>query len=267
MLFALSKSLAFLVQPSSLAFLALLLGLWMTRSWRCPRLASRLAWGGASFLIIGGLLPVGNALVLPLEQRFAGLPQPDPADGYYGIILLGGFEDGWVSAGREQLHVNESAERLTEGLRLAKRLPETKIVFTGGVGGRGLPGREGAEAVSGFLREMGIAGERIVLEGAARNTHENALLTSEMLAPEPSQRWLLVTSAYHMPRAMGLFRKAGFNVTAHPVDYRTRGAEDLARPFSRIPAGLQRLDLAASEWMGLLLYYLTGRIDEAFPAP
>lgn len=265
--FTLSKMLALLAQPSSLAVLAVVVGLWLTRRGRESVLGRRLAWGGVLALIVGGLVPVGNLLVLPLEQRFASVPAPGPDDRVDGIILLGGFEDGWVSSGRGGLGVNEAAERITEGLRLALRHPEAKVVFTGGVGGLLARNVEASEPVGRFLIDAGIAKERLILENKSRNTYENALFTRELVAPKPGERWYLVTSAFHMPRSVGLFRKVGFDVIAYPVDYRTRGPEDLFRLFERIPQGLMRLDLGANEWLGLFAYRVLGRIDELFPAP
>lgn len=163
--------------------------------------------------------------------------------------------------------VNEAAERLTEGVRLAKRLSGVPVVFTGGSAGLmvSLPGA--ARPVGQFLADMGITPERIVIEDRSRNTHENALFTRDLVKPAPGRRWVLVTSAAHMPRSVGVFRKAGFDVIPYPVDYRTRGPEDLLRPFERIPAGLERTDVAAREWIGLVAYWLTGRTDTLFPGP
>lgn len=265
--FTLAKIFAFLAQPSSIAVLCILAGLWLMQRGTKARLARTLAWGGALGLIVGGLTPAGNFLVLPLEQRFASVPAPSPGDRVDGIILLGGFEDGWVSAGRGGLGVNEAAERVTEGLRLALRHPEAKVVFTGGVGGMLGQSVEATGPVADFLVDGGIARERLVLEGRSRNTYENALFTRDLMTPAAGERWYLVTSAFHMPRAMGLFRKAGFDVIAYPVDYRTRGPEDLKRFFERVPQGLMRLDLGANEWLGLMAYRLLGRIDDLFPGP
>ena len=264
---ALAKLLAFLAQPSSLAVLALIAGLSLAQRGRAPRLARGLVWGGLALLIAGGLSPLGNLMILPLEQRFAAVPAPADGDRVDGIILLGGFEDGWVSTGRGGLGLNEAAERVTEGLRLALRFPEAKVVFTGGVGRVLSPDAEATGPVAAFLAEAGVARDRLVLEGRSRTTYENALFTRELVNPAPGERWYLVTSAYHMPRAIGLFRKAGFDVIAYPVDYRTRGREDLKRVFERIPQGLMRMDVAANEWLGLLAYRLLGRIDELFPGP
>lgn len=265
--FTVSKLLALLLQPSSLAVLAILAGLWLMRRGAASKAARRLVMGGVALLIIGGFTPLGNVLVLPLEQRFASVPPPSATDRVDGIILLGGFEDGWVSAGRPGLGLNEAAERVTEGLRLALRHPEAKVVFTGGVGRILGYDVEATGPVADFLLEAGVHKDRLILEGRSRNTYENAVFTQQLVKPKPGQRWYLVTSAFHMPRAMGLFRKAGFDVVAYPVDYRTRGIEDLTRFFERIPQGLLRLDLGVNEWLGLIAYRALGRTDELFPGP
>ena len=192
---------------------------------------------------------------------------PGAGEPVAGIIILGGFEDGWVSAGRPGLAVNEAAERLTEGVRLARRWPQAKLVFTGGVGGLMGHGSDAAGAVGQFLEDVGIARDRIVLEPEALNTFQNATFTRDLVKPKPGKKWLLVTSAYHMARAVGVFRSAGFDVIAAPVDYRTRDARDLVRMFASIPAGLERFDLGVREWIGLIGYRLTGRTDTLMPGP
>lgn len=261
--YSLSKLLALLAAPSTLLVLGILAGLIVARRGGSLRLATACTLG----LLVAGLTPLGNVLILPLEQRFAQVPPPAPGERVDGIILLGGFEDAWVSASRTGLGLNEAAERLTEGMRLALRHPEAKVVFTGGVGGFLAAGLEASGPVADFLTDGGIARDRLILEGQSRNTFENALLTREFVKPRPGERWYLVTSAMHMPRAIGLFRKAGFDVIAYPVDYRTRGSDDLKRFFQRVSQGLARVDTAVNEWIGLIASRALGRIDEVFPAP
>lgn len=265
MFFYASKIVYFVIQPSSLALLALATGLLLLRRGRV--IAGRRAVAAATvWLLACGFLPLGNALVLPLEARFGSDPPKIAADAdIAGIIMLGGFEDGWVSSGHRELAVNEAAERLTETLRLANRFPRAKVVFTGGVGEL-LPGADAGGPVRIYLGDVGIAADRIVIESASRNTYENAAFTRALLG-QASGHFLLVTSAYHMPRAVGVFRHAGFAVVPYPVDYRTRGTADLLRPFSSMPDGLKRVDLAVKEWIGLFAYRITGRTDALFPKP
>lgn len=267
MFYIASKVFWLVAQPSSLCVIAMAAGLLLVGFTRRRRLGLWLSWLGLTVLVAAGFLPLGNYLVLPLEERFAGQSLPEPEAKLAGIIILGGFEDGWVSAGRGGLAVNEAAERLTEGVRLAKRWPDARVVFSGGVAGLLADGVGAAEPVGQFLEDVGIDAARIVLEPDARNTWQNAINLRELLKPPAGEKWLLVTSAYHMPRSIGVFRKAGFEVIAAPVDYRTRDEQDLVRLFETIPAGLQRLDLGAREWIGLLAYWLTGRTSALLPSP
>lgn len=255
------------VQPSSLSVIAMATGLGVLALTRRRRLGFTLAFSGLALMLAGGFLPLGNYLVLPLEERFAKVELPSASEPVAGIIILGGFEDGWVSAGRPGLAVNEAAERLTEGVRLARRWPQAKFVFTGGVGGLMGQGSDAAGPVGQFLEDVGVARGRIVLEPRALNTFQNATFTRDLVKPNANEKWLLVTSAYHMPRSVGVFRSVGFNVIAAPVDYRTRDSRDLVRMFASIPAGLERLDLGVREWIGLIGYRLTGRTDALVPGP
>jgi len=268
MFFTASKVLFFIFQPSSLAVMFALVGTWGLRRSPKSRIAMTFAVMGFGWILLAGFLPIGNVLIFPLEQRFSSISdeQLKSRNDVAGIIMLGGFEDGWVSAGRGRLMVNEAAERLTETVRLARLFDKTKVVFTGGVGEL-LGGVEASGPVADYLKDMGIDNTRIMTEGVSRNTFQNAVFTRELVSPKPGETWLLVTSAYHMPRAMGVFRKAGFDVVAFPVDFRTQGPGDMLRPFSSIPDGLKRADVAVKEWIGLVAYWISGRSSALFPHP
>ena len=204
--------------------------------------------------------------MLPLEERFA--PPKEIATGdYAGIIMLGGFEDGNISRARKTLALIDAGERLSETVRLARMLPSTPIVFTGGAGQILLKASDAGDAVRTYLKDIGIDERRIVIENRSRNTWENAVLTKALLKPKADERFLLVTSAWHMPRAIGVFRQAGYDVVAYPVDFRTTGPQDFWRPTSPVFNGLERVDQATKEWMGLFVYWLTGRSSALFPAP
>lgn len=266
MFYIASKVLFLIFQPSSLAALALAVGLGLSVNPRHQKLSFRMMAAGLGWLVVAGFFPVGNIFLLPLEERFGPLVPTLPHEPIAGIIILGGFEDGWVSAGRGGLAVNEAAERLTEGIRLARHLPVAKVVFTGG-DGEFAGGPDAAGPVREYFIDSGIAPERIIVEQNSRNTFENAIFTRDLVHPADGSRWLLVTSAFHMPRAIGVFREAGFDVIAHPVDFRTRDRRDVFRPFGSIGEGLVRADLAAKEWIGLIAYRLSGRSTSFFPCP
>jgi uncharacterized SAM-binding protein YcdF (DUF218 family) len=181
--------------------------------------------------------------------------------------VLGGGEDGHADGSPQLAALNEAAERYTEAVALARRLPEARLVFSGGSGALLDASTPEAEAAARLFEALGIPKERITLERASRDTYENALFTARILKPRPGERWLLVTSAWHMPRAMGCFRSAGFTVEAWPVDYRTPGRLQPLRFHTSIPEGLRRIDFIMKEYVGLAIYYVTGRTRELLPAP
>ncbi|MGD9867018.1 MAG: YdcF family protein [Hyphomicrobiales bacterium] len=265
MFFYVAKIGWFLAQPSNLLGLMLVLGtLLLWTGW--ARTGRRLVALSAVLYMALGLSPLGHALVLPLEDRFPR-PRLDDADPPDGIILLGGAQDMLVSAARNAPSTNEAGERYIETMMLARRFPDARVVFSGGAATLVYEAGTESSGARQVLEGMGLEPGRLETEAKSRDTWENARFTHGMIRPEPGSKWLLVTSASHMPRAMGSFRKAGFEVIPWPVDYRTRGGEDLARFFSRPSEGLRRIDWAVREWAGLLVYRLAGRSDAFFPAP
>jgi uncharacterized SAM-binding protein YcdF (DUF218 family) len=264
MFFTLSKVLGFFAIPSNLVVAVGIAGLALLAT-RWVRAGCWLVGASLVMLALLGLSPLGNALFIPLEDRF---PPWDPARGPPdGILVLGGAISPDVSLARDEVALNESAERLTVAAELARRYPDARVLFSGGSGA--LMHDEGSEApfAARELEGLGIARKRILLEDRSRNTVENALYSKQIAQPKPGERWLLVTSAYHLPRAVGVFRKAGFAVEPYPVDWRTRGAADALRPFPTVGDGLRRADTAMREWVGLAVYWITGRTSELFPGP
>lgn len=265
MFFYLSKILWFFLQPSSAMLILLLAGtclLWT----RWIAMGRRIVLLAVFLLLVTGLSPLGHALILPLEDRFSrpGLPIKG---GVEGVVVLGGAQNMTITARRKAIAINEAAERLVEASILARRYPEARILFSGGSDAI-LGDRESeASGAKSILVSLGVSPERLLLEDESRNTYQNAVFSMQLAQSFGNGNWLLVTSASHMPRAMGSFRKAGFKVMPWPVDYRTRGREDAFRFFSKPSQGWRRVDLALREWIGLLVYRVTGRTDSLFPAP
>ena len=263
MFFVLSKVLWVAAAPTNLLLGLALLGASASLAGR--RRGRRLALGAVVALVLCGVLPVGRLLLRPLEDRFpqASLDGPAPA----GIVVLGGPIDQVIGAARGQVTIADAATRLTAGAALSRRFPGALLVYTGG--SNALLSEVGGEAADAkrLWADLGVDPARVLIEERSRNTDENARFTGDLVHPKPGQRWLLVTSAYHMPRSVGLFRAAGFDVLPYPVDYRSTGtARDFA-PTSEVSAGLRRLDMAVREWIGLLAYRASGRIAEAVPGP
>jgi uncharacterized SAM-binding protein YcdF (DUF218 family) len=251
MFFILSKILGYLTVPSNLLAMIGLAGIALLFT-RFVHAGRRLLVASVILIVAIGVLPVGTALILPLEERF---PQWNPAQGTpTGIIVIGGVINAERSAARGQISLDDSAERVTAAVELARKYSSARIVFAGGTE---------ASYAALFFENLGVLRDRITIETQSRNTAENAVFTKRLIAPKPGERWLLVTSALHMPRAIGAFRQAGFPVEAFPVDYQTDGWEDLWK----LSGGMHRLDIAVHEWLGLLAYWITGRIPVLFPGP
>jgi uncharacterized SAM-binding protein YcdF (DUF218 family) len=264
MFFWLSKILGFVASPSNAIALTCGLGLClMAIRWRLA--GTGLLAAVIIALLIVGYSPLGNVLLLTLSERFPAWHFDGRAPD--GIIILSGSIESGLSVARNTLEVNGAAERVIGGIELARRVPKARVVYSGGSGNLVEHAVPEAPIAGPLLERFGIAPDRITLESVSRTTDENARFTRKLVSPKPGERWLLVTSAYHMPRSIGVFRKAGFDVEAYPVDWRTRGWIDAGQPFNRLTLGLARTDTAVHEWVGLLAYWLAGRSDALFPAP
>ena len=259
--FYLSKLAWLIIAPDNLYLIVLTICVLMLFS-RFRRLAQKTL---ISILLITWLVavfPVGDWLFYPLETRFPTPPElPDRID---GIIVLGGSIDPALSQYWQQLETYSNHERLSQFIQLAKKYPNARLVFTGGNASiRSSVSTEAAE-VEQHLIDSGIEANRLLLENQARNTYENVLLSKQLVKPTAQENWILVTSAYHLPRAVGIFCKQGWPVFPYPVDHNSLPGQ-LLRPSLRLAYNSADLVEASHEWVGLLAYYLTGKIDRLTP--
>jgi uncharacterized SAM-binding protein YcdF (DUF218 family) len=259
--FLASKLLWGVLRPNTLALLLAVLGfvlMWRGRRFgRWPALLG-LGWFTAVFA-----LPVAALLTLPLEARF---PRPAPPGQVTGIIVLGGAVEQQLTEAHGIPALNGAAERMTEAVALARRHPGARLVFTGGSSAIMPGGPSEADTARILFADLGLPPERLTFESESRNTWENATLTHRLVQPKPGETWLLVTSASHMPRAMGCFRAAGWSVTPWPVNY-TTGRDPALWWNWPFPTRLNQAEWALREWVGLVAYRLMGRTDALFPAP
>ena len=264
MFFLASKIFWMVANPLSLAtILALASVLLMLVGWR--RFAATA--GGLGFLVlaVSGWTTAGALLLHPLEDRFRRpVDMPARVD---GIVVLGGGFEGGINRVRGGYELNSSGDRFVEAAALALRHPEAKVLVSGGTGALILEGEGDGETAPRLLEALGVARGRLLLDNEARNTQENAIFSKRLADPKPGETWLLVTSAFHMPRSVGLFRKEGFPVVPWPVDYRTSGAERPGLAQDNAFDSMQNTALGIREWVGLAAYRLTGRIDELLPEP
>ena len=256
--FYLSKIFWFLAAPDQLLFTMLLLGLLL---WRFSLGRVMVLFSGLVLLTLS-VYPLGNHLISPLEQRFPKQALPEKIA---GIIVLGGGERAEETMLHGMPAFGEGAERVMVMPELLQRYPDAIMIFTGGSGSALKPDFRGGDVVQQWLAGQGLA-ERVLIERESRNTHENAFYSRQLIRDNDEAvegKWLLVTSAFHMPRSMGIFRKQGWNVLPYPVDF--RAVHNGINPVLYANMGVFRT--AVREWIGLGVYYLTGKTSEWLPSP
>lgn len=258
--FWLSKTGWALASPGSLLVIAIV-AVWLLLKGGAQRWARCLSGLAAAASLLIALFPVGEWLLYPLEARFTN-ELPETID---GIIVLGGSVDPVKSAAWRQVETRATAEREFNFLALAQRYPQARLAFTGGSGSLTDQEYKEAEWTARLFGQQGLDLTRITFESESRNTHENAVLSKKLLAPAQDENWLLITTAWHMPRAVGAFCKAGFPVIAHPVDHWTLRGELLRLEWD-FADNLNELGVAVHEWLGLLVYRLTGKTSSLLPA-
>jgi uncharacterized SAM-binding protein YcdF (DUF218 family) len=263
--FVLSKTLGVIALPTNFLILLGVVGTMLLLTRFAP-FGRKLLVGAVLLLAICGVSPLGNILLYPLEERF---PPWDPTRGAPdGIVVLGGAVETDTSEFHRETALNTSAGRMIAAATLARRYPNARILFSGGSASLiGDDSHKEADYVVALFEGLGISRDRLTLERLSRNTFENAEFSKALAAPKEGERWLLVTSAFHMPRSVGIFRKAGFAVEPYPTDWRLAGPADLVRFTAFSVEGLQHTDLAVREWIGLVAYRLTGKTSELFPGP
>jgi len=261
--FFLSKTLGIVLLPSNLLIGVGIVGLILILI-RTASLGRRLVTASVLLIAVCGFSPIGKLLLYPLESRFP--PWDDARGAPDGIVVLGGAIEPDRSAAHGAAVFGPSVDRIIAAADLAHRYPKARIIFSGGNSSLD-PSDEAREADFALpvLESFGIANDRLIMERRSRNTEENAEFSKVLAHPKPGERWLLVTSAYHMARAVGVFRKIGFPVEPYPVDWRLGGSDDLLRLSVVFIGGLARIDTAAREWMGLVAYWISGKTSEFFP--
>ncbi len=253
------KLVSMLAGPSALLVAAAALGLLLHR-WRLGRALLCL---GVAGLLACWLLPVEVWAARPLEDRFPRVTTP-PSH-VDGVIVLGGAIEDLTSEDRGIPSLTGAADRLTTLVILARQYPQAKLVFTGGSGHIEQGITNEAKFVRILLAQLGMDVSRVTFENQSRTTYENAAMSRALVEPKPGEVWLLVTSAIHMPRSVGVFRQAGWEVVPFPVGYHTR--DHLTALQGSLGDKLSLLDWAAHEWEGLVAYWLAGESSALFPAP
>jgi uncharacterized SAM-binding protein YcdF (DUF218 family) len=263
MFFYLSKIFWWLVLPINVVFLLLVVGV-VCLVFQRRGLALTSMSVAVFIYVVFGMLPIGSYLLQTLEDRFPAVVKMQ--DNIAGIIVLGGTLNPVTSEQRGQLMINGNVERVLSLIELSKYYKNIPIVYSGGSGLIGRPDLKEAAMMKPLLQFLINNPENLILENESRNTFENAAFTKKVLGDKSSGKWVLVTSARHMPRAVGAFRHQGVDVLAYPVDYLTGKNTQLGWSINPA-AGLNVFTTSLHEWLGLFAYYLTDKTTELFPSP
>lgn len=260
-MFVITKIVEILAAPLNLVLLALIVSSALILLGRL-RSAHALVFVSALSLPALAVLPWSDWLVAPLENRIpAPAAMPEHVD---GIVVLGGAVDGEVFAARGMTALNGAAERLTALVQLARRYPTARVIYTGESGSITHQEIKEAPLAREMLESLGVDCSGVVFEAQSRTTRENAVLSKELMRPEAGEVWLLVTSAAHMPRSLGVFRAVGWQVLPYPVDYNTTGRSS-GLGFS-VAGGAAAVAAGLHEWGGLAYYHLRGWTDSLYPS-
>jgi uncharacterized SAM-binding protein YcdF (DUF218 family) len=226
-------------------------------------LGRRLIIVATIIILLFSLFPISSMLLIPLENRFS-VPEPLPQD-INGVIVLGGAESPILTQERGQVSLGGSAERLTTFVSLARRFSDVKLVYAGGQAAIGVQDYKEAFTARLFFEQMGLDLDRIIFDSQSRNTMENAQNAFKLVKPKKGEKWVLITSAWHMPRSVGIFRKLGWEVIPYPVDYKTTGKSEVTLHFPPRLSSTSAVSNVLYEWIGLVYYRLLGRTSELFP--
>ena len=252
-MFIFSKLLSGITQPLFWLSLWSLLALVLLPRFR--RVASYMLWGGLFIFGMLGFNAFPDALLRSLENQFK-VPSVTQSDQYLGVIVLGGATGNpGIYKAHGQVPLGDAAERMPVPIALMRKFPNFELIFSGGEGRLVPTDTTEAELAGVFFSEMGVDMKRVSLESNARTTRENAKRVAALLGGRCKQPWLLVTSAWHMPRSMAEFQAVGCNVTAYPVDFRT-GKETSWTEYSMV-GSLVAWQTALHELLGMLVYGLT----------
>ena len=257
MIFVLKKVISPLLNPLSVSLLIALVGLlflWFTRRQKTGKVLvtiSTLLLGFFSYGVVSGML------VKPLEQEYPPITDFQAYEGIKWIVVLGGGSSVDPSLPPSTYLSGASLYRLLEGVYLYNRVPGSKLIVTGRSGFEGITPM--AEVMGDVAKEWGVEPEDIVLETKAKDTKDHPIYVKEIVGKD---RFVLVTSASHMPRAVALFGKHGMDPIPAPTEYMVKKREGGVKPGMFFPGtgSLEKTGRAIHEYLGMVWAWVRGQI-------
>lgn len=259
--FIVSKLLWLIISPENLIVfaLALVVLLFILNK---DALAKKTLYSSSAVIFFIAIFPIGSWLMYPLETQFPTKPTlPQQVD---GIILLGGSFVPSSSEAWNKVQTNSFADRIHDFLALIHQYPNAKAIFTGGSASVLNKHKTEAFFAQKLFERLGIEAGHIQFEDKARNTYENALFSKQLAQPQDGETWIVVSSAFHLPRVIGVFCQQNWAVIPYPADYHSN-PKKLFSPSLNLSAHLNSLNYAIHEWIGLMAYYVSGKTTSILP--
>ena len=244
-----------LFDPVSFAILVLA-GALIAEHYGRRNLARGLVAATALALIAFSLLPFDALLAKPLEDRYPRAALPARVDGI--VVLSSGLRVA-ILGSRGVVSDSATLPRMVAGAELARRYPKARFIFSGTSGGNAQQRVFEFAAAERYFVSLGLAPGRTIYERESRDTWENLVDSRRLAKPKAGETWVLVTSALHMPRAMGVAHRLGWTMLPWPSDYESSTSLS-HQPISYASRRLAAMTYAMHEWIGLLLYAVEGRL-------
>tara|TARA_Y100001970_G_C14194031_1_gene837060 strand:- start:419 stop:1198 length:780 start_codon:yes stop_codon:yes gene_type:complete len=257
-MYTLSKFIWFFLNPLNFLIFFLLLAFFL-RLLKKNNISNIFFIFSLLFFTVVGVFPTGNFLLFKLEKNYPSLLEvPYNLD---GILILGGPSSSGLTSNHNQVNFNDGGERLTESTFIIKKYQPKKIIFSGGSVHQSFENSH-AYVAKIFFSQMGIDVAKIDFEYKSRNTFENLVYSFEIANPKKYENWLLITSSFHMTRAINIAEKLGWNFTPYPVDFKVKKKFHSYKPSMHILNNFNAFNLASHEYIGLISYYFLGRTDK-----
>ena len=211
------------------------------------------------FIALISFLPIGSYLTYIIEKEFhTNTKFPEQVD---GILILGGASNPLLFKEFDQISLNGSAERLVESVMIIRKFEKAKVIFSGGSGIVNRSDLGHSQVAKLFYKKIGADISKIFFEDKSRNTHENIIYSKKIAKPKKNENWLLITSAFHMKRALLIAEKNNWKLIPYAVDFKN------VKEFKLIPnlnllSNLNSFQSGLHEWLGLVSYYLMGRTEK-----
>ena len=260
MTFFLSKFLWFLFNPFNCILFLLFLSL-VFNFFKFLKISKIILYCTFLLFFIAGALPTGPYLLYLLEKNYHNkVNLPEKVE---GILILSGATSPFLTKEYDQIALNGSVERLTESIQLMKKYPNAKVFFAGGSGSIDFPYLNHSDVAKKFYESLDVNTKKIFFDKKSRNTYENIVFAKKKFNPTINDKWILITSAFHLKRATSVGEKLGWELIPYATDYKLPKKFEWKLSFNFFN-NLEYLQHSGHEWVGIIAYYLMGRSSKIF---